>query len=35
MPSIIVAWRLLDKNNQGYRVREDIENKLKTQLGNN
>ena len=34
MPSIIVAWRLLDKDNQGYRVREDIENKLKSQIVN-
>ncbi|MBR6099347.1 hypothetical protein IKP85_06340 [bacterium] len=34
MPSIIVAWRLLDKDNQGYRVREDIENKLKAQVAN-
>lgn len=32
MPSIIVAWRLLDKNNQGYKVREDIENKLKAEM---
>jgi len=34
MPSVIVAWRLLDKNNQGYRVREDIENKLKAKIAN-
>ena len=34
MPSIIVAWRLLDKDNQGYRVREDIENKLRAQIPN-
>lgn len=32
MPSIIVAWRLLDKDNKGYRVREDIENKLMAQM---
>ncbi|MEE3348729.1 MAG: hypothetical protein VZR09_01685 [Candidatus Gastranaerophilaceae bacterium] len=32
MPGVIVAWRLLDKDNQGYRVREDIENKLKQEI---
>lgn len=32
MPSIIVAWRFLDKNNHGYKVREDIENKLKAEM---
>ncbi len=32
MPSIIVAWRFADKNNQEYRVRTDIENKLKAEL---
>ena len=32
MPGVIVAWRLLDKDNQGYRVREDIENKLKAEM---
>ena len=31
MPGIIVTWRLIDKDNQGYRVREDIEKKLKEQ----
>ena len=32
MPAIIVAWRFLDKDNQGYKVREDIENKLKAEM---
>lgn len=32
MPGVIVAWRLLDKDNQGYKVREDIENKLKVEM---
>lgn len=32
MPGVIVAWRLMDKDNQGYRVREDIEKKLKEQI---
>lgn len=32
MPSIIVAWRFLDKDNHGYKVREDVENKLKSEM---
>ena len=32
MPGIIVAWRFADKGNQEYRVRTDIENKLKAEL---
>jgi hypothetical protein len=32
MPSIIVAWRFADKENQEYKVRTDIENKLKAEL---
>ena len=31
MPGVIVTWRLMDKDNQGYRVREDIEKKLKAE----
>lgn len=30
MPGAIVAWRKLDKDNKGYRVREDIEKKLQS-----
>ena len=30
MPGAIVAWRKLDKSNNGYRVREDIEKQLKS-----
>ena len=32
MPAIIVGWRFLDKDNKGYRVREDIEKQLKAEI---
>ena len=32
MPGILVAWRLLDKDNKEYRVRTEIEKKLKAEI---
>ena len=32
MPGAIVAWRKLDKDNNGYRVREEIEKKLQANV---
>ena len=34
MPTILVAWRFMDKDNKAYQVRTDIENKLKAELAN-